>query len=86
MICRDWIFNISQVFNKYWDFLVYTFIPKSPAIWACLGVNRLDMPRPTYQAKENALNNPHMPYHPDPHINICKTFISSIDYNVFIVL
>ena len=27
-----------------------------------------------------------MPYHPDPHIIICTTFISSIDYNIFIVL
>ena len=27
-----------------------------------------------------------MPYHPHPHIIICTSFISSIDYNVFIVL
>ena len=27
-----------------------------------------------------------MPYHPHPHIIICTLFISSIDYNVFIVL
>ena len=27
-----------------------------------------------------------MPYHPQPHIIICTSFISSIEYNVFIVL
>ena len=27
-----------------------------------------------------------MPYHPHPHIIICTSFISSIDYNVFIIL
>ena len=41
-----------------------------PAIWACLGVDPLDMPRTPYRASTI----------------ICTSFISSIDYNVFIVL
>ena len=44
-----------------------------------LGVNPPDMPR-IKQVKENALHTPH------PHIIICTSFISSIDYYVFIVL
>ena len=35
--------------------------------------------------KDNALNEPPCPYHPHPHIIICTSFISSIDYSVFIV-
>ena len=48
-----------------------------------LGVDPLDMPRAPYRVSEG---KPTMPYHPHPHIIICTSFISSIDYNVFIVL
>ena len=34
----------------------------------------------------SADSRPTMPYHPHPHIIICTSVISSIDYNVFIVL
>ena len=60
---------------------------KSPAVWACLGVDPPDMPRTPYQASEGKHSQtPTMPYHPHLHIIICTSFISSIDYNVFIVL
>ena len=26
--------------------------PKSPAVWACVGVDPLDMPKPPYRARE----------------------------------
>ena len=61
--------------------------PKSPAVWACLEVDPLDMPRTPYWAREGKRSQkPTMPYHPHPHIIICTSFISSIDYNVCIVL
>ena len=56
-------------------------------VWAYLGVYPLDMPRTPYRASEGKRSQkPIMPYHPHPHIIICTSFISSIDYNVFIVL
>ena len=59
--------------------------PKFPAVWACLGVDPLDIPEPRAREGKRA-QKPTMPYHPHPHIIICTSFISSIDYNVFIVL
>ena len=58
--------------------------PKSPVVWACLGVDPLDMPRAPY--RENALSITHHAPSPHPHIIICTSFISLIDYNVCIVL
>ena len=61
--------------------------PKSSAVWACLGVDLLDMLRTLYCAsKGKRSQKPTMPYQPHPHITICTSFISSIDYNVFVVL
>ena len=52
-----------------------------------LGVDPLDMPRTPYLASEGKRSQQlTMPYHPHPHIMICTPFISSIDYNAFIVL
>ena len=61
--------------------------PKCPAVWACLGVDPLDMPRTPYRASKGKHSQyPTMPYNPHPHIIICTLFVSSIDYNVFMVL
>ena len=61
--------------------------PESPAFWACLGVDPLDMPRTTYSGEQRKmLSTTHHALSPHPHIIICTSFISSIDYNVFIIL
>ena len=50
--------------------------PKSLAVWACLGVNPLDMPRNPYGASEGKRSLlPTMPYLPQPHIIIFTSFI-----------
>ena len=56
----------------------------SPAIWACLGVHPPDI-HITGRAKK-MLSITHHTLSPHPHIIICTSFISSIDYNVFIIL
>ena len=62
-------------------------IPGRPTVWACLRVDPLDMPRTPYRASEGKRSQkPTMPYHPRHHFIICTSFISSINYNVFIVL
>ena len=48
-----------------------------------LGMSGSRSPR---HAERKRSQYPTMPYHPHPHIIICTSFISSIDYNVFIVL
>ena len=57
---------------------------KSPAVWACLGVDPPDMPRTLIgRAKENALNNPPCPITPTLTLSshqLTTTFLSY--YNV----
>ena len=45
--------------------------PKSPTVWACLGVNPLDIPRKTLSITHHALS-------PHPHVIICTSFTSSL--------
>ena len=57
--------------------------PKSPAIWACLGVDPQTCPEPLIgRAKEKALNNPPCPItpHDDSSHQLTTTFLSY--YNV----
>ena len=59
--------------------------PKSPAVWACLGVNPLDMnPRnPLSGEWKKTLLILHNALSPHPHIIICTSFILWTDYTVF---
>ena len=50
------------------------------------GISPRHAQNPLSGGRKKKLSITTMPYHPRPHIIICTSFISSIDYNVFIVL
>ena len=65
--------------------------PKSPAVWACLGIDPLDILRTPYRASEGKRfqSITHQPCPITPTLtssSVDTSFISSIDYNVFILL
>ena len=79
LLLKAVIFHESSGFT--WDMLSWHNLQ------GCLGVDPLDMPRTPYRASEEKRSDyPTLPYHSHPHIIICTSFISSIDYNVIIVL
>ena len=55
-------------------------------VFGRLGMSGGKSPRHAQNPLSGERRQPTMPYHPHPHITICTSFISSIDYNVFIVL
>ena len=80
--------RIAELREMPWSFSIKLHSePKSLAVWASLGVAPLDMLRTPYRwrAKGNALNNPPCPITPTLTSSSVHHFISSIDYNVFIV-
>ena len=53
--------------------------PKSPAVWACLGVNPLDMPRTPYRAREGKHSKTLHAISPHPHV-ICAWIALFLTY------